>query len=332
MRLPARFVALVAAIACAFGAAEAAATRRAVEVAQGVYALMADPRATAQGDALSANAGFIVGPRGVVVIDSGTSHRDGLRIIAAVGRVTPRPIRLVVLSHPGQAAVFGAAAFQSRGIPVLMHRRAASLMAGRCHACLENLKGALGEEAMAGTRVAVPDRLVDGDEAIDVIGRRLRLIAPAGSSAPGALAVLDERTATLFTGSIVSVRSVPDTRDADARGWPDALSSMASTRCRRLVPAHGAVGRCTDIAPFARYLADLEERVARLVRDGVGLVDLARHCELPAYASWEGYDARHAPNASRAYLRLERALFDEAPSSPAAKASGAPMGGGAAMP
>lgn len=298
---------MAAAVVFALAATEAAAKRRTIKVAHGVYLLAADARGP------SANVGFIVGPRGVVVIDSGTSRRDGAAIIAAVREVTARPIRLLVLTYPGQEAIFGAAAFQARGIPVLMHARAAALVSQRCHACLESLTETLGRDAMAGTDLPVADRLLHEGEALELIGRRVQIISPGAASAPGALAVLDQRTRTLFAGSIVSVRTVPDVRDADARQWRDALDTLAATRCTRLVPAQGAVGRCADIPAFARYLEDLDDRVAGLLRDGVGLVELARRGELPAYATWEGYGSRHGRNAAHVYLRMERALFENAP-------------------
>jgi len=287
-----------------------AAEHEMARVAEGVYALRPAAEAGAEDRLLRANVAFVVGPRGVAVIDTGISYREGLDIIAAVRRVTRRPIRFAILTHPSQEAIFGAAAFQAQRIPVLMHRDAAALMANRCEMCLQNLKEALGTDAMSATRVVVPDRLIDDDEVIDAIGRKLRVIAPAWSSAPGALAVLDERTSTLIAGNLVSIRSVPDTRDADARGWRQALAVLAATRCRNLVASHGAIGRCSDIDSFARYFSDLETRVAALMREGIGLAELGDRCDMPEYANWDRYDALHRANASRIYLRMERALFD----------------------
>ncbi len=302
-------VAIILAIACGAGTADAS-DREVVRVDDGVYLLRA-PGATASAEELRrANAAFVVGPRGVVVVDSGISYRDGRSILAAVKKVTRRPVRLVILTQPEQEAIFGAAAFKEAGIPVIMHREAANLMASRCEACLRNLERFLGTDAMSGTRVIEPDRVVSESETIDAIGRRLRLIALAPSSAPGALAVLDERTSTLFAGNIVSIRTVPDTRDADARGWRDALATLASTRCRHLVPSFGAAGSCADIAAFARYLDDLEARVSALLREGTSLAELEDRCELPEYARWDRYGALHRANANRAYLRLEKAMFD----------------------
>jgi hypothetical protein len=174
---------------------------------------------------------------------------------------------------------------------------------------LRDLNATFGEAAMEKTRVVVPDRLIDGDIVLDLIGRPLRVIAPPRSSAPGAIAVLDERTATLVAGTIVSIDTVPDAQDGDARGWRDALATLSATRCRRLVPAYGPPARCSDIARFARYFNDLDARVGALLREEVSLAELGDRADLPEYAAWARYGALHRANASRAYLRLERDIF-----------------------
>lgn len=255
------------------------------------------------------NVGFVVGPRGVVVVGSGGSAAHGREVIAAVARTTDRPIRLVVLTHAGQESIFGAAAFQEAGIPVLMHRNAARLMAERCDGCLRRLQDALGERTMAGTRVVTPDRLVPGSGPLDVIGRRLLLVAPAATRAIGAMAVLDPQTRTLFAGNLVAIQRVPDMRDTDGAGWPDALAELGRAHCAHLVPSVGRLGTCSDLAPLAGYFAALDLRVRELLRHDVGLADVAARSALPQFAAWDGYADLHAQNAQRAYLRLERSLF-----------------------
>ena len=276
-------------------------------VAPGVYVLLGRRGPIAPwNEGRVANIAFVVGPRGVVVVDSGVSAAHGEAAIAAVTEVTPQPIRLLVLTHAGQEAVFGAAAFQARGIPVLMHRSGAERMAARCDGCLRGLRDMLGDEAMAATRVVVPDRVVEGGGPLDVIGRPLRLIAPADPAASGQLAVLDATTGTLMTGALVTVDHLPDLRDTDGVPWPDALAELRATQCRHLVPAFGRPGTCADIAQVALYFTALERRVRELLAAGVGLADVARRCDLPQFAGFDGYAMLNAQNAHRTYLRLER--------------------------
>ena len=294
------------AVGMAFAAAPAP-----VVVAPGVYALMGQPGEIAPANlGRIANIAFVVGPRGVVVVESGVSFRHGEEIIAAVGRITRKPIRLVVITHASQEVVFGAAAFQARGIPVWMHRSDAALMAARCGACLRTLQDELGERTMAGTRVVEPDRVVSESHSLDVIGRRLLLIAPGEREAPGTLALLDETTGTLFAGSLVSIRRIPDLRDVDGKGWLEALAALKATNCIHLVPAFGRLGSCADIDASARYVAALDGHVRALLAAGVGLAELPARCDLPEFAAWDGYAALHARNANRAYLRIEQDSFN----------------------
>ena len=70
----------------------------------------------------NANAGFIVTPEGVVVIDVIGSPRLGRRLIATIKTVTDRPIRYVIITHNHPDHAYGAAAFQGlEGVTVITH-------------------------------------------------------------------------------------------------------------------------------------------------------------------------------------------------------------------
>ena len=308
--LPTLLLVAIALLAAAHAVFAHSATPTSRMIAPGVYVVPGDAGdiARANGGRI-ANAAFIVGPRGVVVVESGVSFRHGEAIIAAVEAVTRRPIRLVIITHAAQDVLFGAAAFQVRGIPVLMHRDAAALMAARCDTCLRTLNETLGAQTMAGSRVVTPDLTMTQTTMIDVIGRPLRLIAPASASSPGALAVYEAATRTLIAGDLATIDRIPDLRDADGKPWREALAALAATRCRHLVPSLGKLGSCADLVALDRYFAALDERVRELVGAGVGLADVAQRAELPQFAGWDGYQQLHASNANRAYLAVERAGF-----------------------
>ena len=303
---------IVLILAASFAAHDArAAPWTAVMVAPGVYALPGTGGEIGpQNGGRVANVALVIGPRGVIVVDTGISYREGEQIIAAVRRVTNRPIRLAIVTHPSQEAIFGAAAFQAQGIPVLAHRSSAEMIAARCETCLRNLRSVLGEEMMAATRVIQPDRLIDGDEMLDVIGRPLLLIAPPWSSAPGAIAVFDESTSTLIAGNLVAIHRIPDMRDADPKAWRDALVQLASLRCRHLIPGYGPIGKCADIRTFTDYFAALDSRVEALMKSGVSLAELRDRIDLPEFARWDQYGLLHPQNANYTYLRIERLQFE----------------------
>ncbi len=289
-----------------------AATPAPVVVAPGVYALMGQPGEIAPANlGRIANVAFVVGPRGVVVVESGVSFRHGEEIIAAVASYHPQADS--PSGHHARRARRSCSArrpFRRGGFPYGCIASDAALMAARCGTCLRTLQDELGERTMAGTRVVEPDRVVSKSQSLDVIGRRLLLIAPGGREAPGTLALLDETTGTLFAGSLVSIGRIPDLRDVDGKGWLEALAALKATNCIHLVPAFGRLGSCADIDASARYVAALDEHVRALLAAGVGLAELPARCDLPEFAAWDGYAALHVRNANRAYLRIEQDSFN----------------------
>jgi glyoxylase-like metal-dependent hydrolase (beta-lactamase superfamily II) len=262
------------------------------------------------------NGGFVVGAKGVLVIDAGVSHAQGRERLAAVRAATRAPVLGVLLTHAMQDFIFGATAFQDDGIRVLMHKDAAQLTTARCETCLKTLKRELGDAAMAGTRVPKADRVfataAEARAALPDIGRALRLVfaEPKSQTASlGATALFDEASGTLFAGALLDARTVPDIQDADLAAWQAARVGLRGFNARRIVPGRGPVGGAAIIDEVDAYLGALEASVDAFVKAGHPLSDVADAIELPRFAGWDRYDTTHRRNASILYLRRERELI-----------------------
>jgi glyoxylase-like metal-dependent hydrolase (beta-lactamase superfamily II) len=281
-----------------------------VEVEAGVYLLPGRPGpVTADNLGRVGNAGFIIGRRAVMVIDSGTSHRHGQALLAAIAQVTPLPVQLALVTHARQEFVFGASAYQARGIPVHMQRDAAALMAARCENCLKLLRAELGDEPMRDTRVFKPDVLFEQTHVIETLGRPVLVQAHGHASSPGDTSVFDVRSGTLFAGGLLDNRQIPDIQDSDLDGWRRAWSSFRGLRISTIVPGHGAATTPDLVAINERYLSQLERRCARLLKDGAALSEVPDAADLPDFSRWALYDTVHRRNASIMFLRLERQLL-----------------------
>lgn len=294
----------------AAGCAGVPAAGRAVEVARGVWVV---PGALGAADEQNlgriGNAGFIVGPDGVVVIDTGTSFAHGQALLATIAGVTDKPVRLAIVTHTRPEFLFGGGAFQARGIPVRMHRRTATLMQSRCETCLRTLRTVVGDAPLARTALYKPDQLFDEPHTLDLIGRPLRVLYFGHSSGPGDTAVLDEASGTLFAGGLLDAGRVPDIQDSELAGWRRALAALRTLQPRHVVPGHGAPGGVALVDGVERYLAQLEARVRAMVEAGASLLGAADEAELPDYSGWDQYDVIHRRNASVAFLRFERELL-----------------------
>jgi glyoxylase-like metal-dependent hydrolase (beta-lactamase superfamily II) len=286
----------------------------AIEVEAGVYMVpgLAGAPSQANGGRIG-NTGFIVGRSGVMAIDSGTSHAHGQALLAAITQVTPLPVRLLLVTHARQEFVFGASAFQARGVPVHMQRRAAALMAARCDNCLKTLRAELGEEAMRGTVVFKPDQVFDDTHVVETIGRPVLVQHHGHASGPGDTSAFDVRSGTLFAGGLMGNRRIPDIQDSDLDGWRRALGGLNNLRINTIVPGHGPAGGPEMIADNQRYLAQLERRCAQLLEQGAALSEVPDAATLPEFSRWDHSDGVHRRNAAIMFLRLESRLLREEP-------------------
>lgn len=282
-------------------------TGRAEPLAPGVYMVRGSGGETAPENlGRTGNAGFIVGPRGVLVIDTGVSYRQGVALLAEIARVTPLPVLRALVTHTRQEFLFGAGAFRERGIPVHMHRSAAQLMAARCEGCLKTLVRVLGEDEMRGTAMFKPDVVFDAAHPIDLIGRPVQVLFYGHSSGPGDVAVFDPAGGVLFAGGLLDQGYIPDVQDGELATWATALGALQALPLRRVVPGHGPAGGPALVGQVADYLAQLQTRMAELLARGAALSEVAELAELPAFKGWDQYDTIHRRNASVVYLRLER--------------------------
>lgn len=285
--------------------ARAADALEALPVTPGVYAVTGaigtpEPRNRAE----VANAGFIVGPTGVIVIDTGISMRSGRALLRAIRAVTDRPVALVILTHANQEFVFGAGAFADAGVEISAHRETIALMSARCQHCLDLLRPLLGED-LDETRLVLPTRVFETTIRLPVGGTLIDVLHFGWASTPGDVAVFHPASGVAFAGGMVVSGHIPRIRDCDFRGWQAALARLRALPIRRVVPGFGPVGGPEAIDATAGYLRALDDRVQALYRDGVSLLHALEQSDLESYRGWAAYDAHHRRNVLHRYLQLE---------------------------
>jgi len=310
--------ALLALAAAARDASAAPAGDLALEpVAPGVYVQRGrdDPPFTA-------NRGVLIGPSGVLVINPGRSHADGAALLAAIGRLTARPVVLAIDTQATPDAVLGNSAFAARGVPILAHRATAAFMARNCTACIAGFAQQSGATPDATPAVA-PNWLIDGSTTLQPGGRTVELLHLGWTEQPGTLAVYDRASGVLFTGNLARIDHLPDVHAAHLPAWRDALRRLRALGPRRVVPGHGPVAGPARLDEVASYLAQLEQATAAAYASGMSLQDAVATVAAPAFRGWTGYAGGQERNVHFVYLDLERAELD-ALAPPARRAAEAP--------
>lgn len=279
------------------------------EVAPGVYVVRgvsAEPD-PANGGAVI-NSGFVVGLRGVVVIDSGPHRRYGEALLAAIRRVTAKPVKLVINTHPHPENVLGNGAFAQRGVPIVATARTRDLMELRCPVCITNLRARLGDEWMQGTQIVLPDQTIGASRHLRTGGRRLHLIPVGWAHTEGDLAVFDEASGVLFAGGLVYADEIPYTRESRIEGWVAALDVLRALPVRHVVPGHGPVGGPERLENTRRYLRGLLDIARTQLERGVDASGAAA-ADLPEFSGWALHAERHDLNVQHAFGELEEGMW-----------------------
>jgi len=255
------------------------------------------------------NAAFVVTPAGVVVIDALGSPPLAEELIAAIRRITPQPVKQVVVTHYHADHVYGLQAFQALGATVIAHRSGQAYL----HSDTAKLRLQASREEMAPwiderTRLVPADRWIDGPERFTLGGVEfvLQPVGPAHTAEDLVVFLPDRRV--LFAGDIVFRGRVPFVGQADSGSWVAALDKLVGFDAALIVPGHGPASSSAqaDLKLTRDYLLHLRQTMGEAARN------LEPFEEAYAKADWSRFEhlplfkAANRINAYNTYLLMEQ--------------------------
>ncbi len=251
------------------------------------------------------NIGFIVGSKGVAVIDTGGSPKVGAQLHAAIRKVTRLPILYVINTHVHPDHSLGNAAFKNDHPAFVGNEKLAAIMAQRKDAYLRNEPGWVGADA-EGAEMIPPTLTVEGSKTLDLGGRSLQLTAYPVAHSPSDLTVFDSATRTLWTGDLLFIERTPSI-DGDLKGWLQVIAQMRNVPAAVVVPGHGPVTKDLRMAldNEERYLGKLLEEVRTSIKQGKSMEQTIVEAVQSEKDKWVLFDIVNRRNVSLVYPVLE---------------------------
>jgi cyclase len=284
------------------------------EVASGVWAAI-DNR-SAKGGGSGANAGFVIGADGVLVVDTFQHPAAAQELLNAIRQKTKLPIRFVVNTHYHIDHVAGNTIFAGAGATILAQQNV------RAWERTENLKF-FGPEITPAQKqmvesLALPNiTYKDGVELY--LGSRRAIVVSLPGHTGGDSVVFIPDANVVFTGDLFWNHTLPNLIDASTKPWIASLDTILQHHpAATFVPGHGEVGKASDVRDFRNYLQDLRADIAQAQAAGksddsltaVVLPELQRK-----YGSWNFFAYFAKPDIH--YTDLELRGKKRIPQSPA---------------
>jgi glyoxylase-like metal-dependent hydrolase (beta-lactamase superfamily II) len=281
---------------------------KAEKVADNVYAIVGPlGQRSADNDGLNANFGFIVTPKGVILIDSGASLVGAKKIEAAIAGVTKQPVRWVVNTGSQDHRWLGNGYFAGKGAEVIAMSRTAATQAEYAAQHMAGLTRFLGKR-MQGTQPLPAPNTLTGDSATLERGGETFELTVTNAHFPGDAWVWLPKRRVMFSGDLVYVdRLLGVLPWSSVKNGQQAFKALAALKPARIVPGHG---RVCDLAQAQRETGDyydfLADKVGAAAREMEPLVaTLDSYADLPAFRHLDNYEGLHRANMNRAFTEFE---------------------------
>jgi quinoprotein relay system zinc metallohydrolase 2 len=251
------------------------------------------------------NASFVVGSKGVAVIDTGGSVKVGKQLREAIRKVTPLPVLYVINTHVHPDHVYGNASFLADNPKFIGHDKLATAMELRREQYAKLNARLLGKDA-EGSELIKPTMSVKTTLELDLGDRKLVLMAHPNAHTNTDVSVMESKASTLFTGDLLFIERTP-TLEGDIKGLIGELEKLKTSPTKQVVPGHGPVTKDWKVAieNELRYLNALLTDIRTSIKNGESMESAMNTAAAGEKDKWKLFDIANRRNVNVIYPALE---------------------------
>lgn len=260
------------------------------------------------------NAGFVITPQSVVVIDALGSPRLAERLTAAIRQLTPLPISDVILTHYHADHIYGLQHFKALGARITAHASAKEyLQSDTARLRLEASRTDLAPWIDDKTRLVEADRWISGPTTLKIGGWVFELDHVGPAHTPEDLTVFVPQEKLLFAGDLFFNGRLPFVGKANSSQWILSLEQLLKHDATAVVPGHGpaSMNPKQDIGMTRDYLKYLRRTMGQAVADFVPFEEAYQATDWTAFQATPLFAFANRMNAYNTYLLMEEEALEK---------------------
>jgi cyclase len=210
------------------------------------------------------NTGFVVGKDGVIVFDAKMTLDSAKEMLAAIAKITPKPVTHVILSHSDADHVNGLSAFP-KGVTIIAQEN-----------CKKEMEASKDSPRPA-PQDYLPTKTFDKqlDLTIDGVRVQLRHWVPAHTSGDVVMLLPDEKIA--FGGDLVDFTQfayVHEQKGGNTEGWITSMKEIIALDADTYVSGHGPLQTKDALKAKLAAVESRRQKIKEMVAAGKSLADI----------------------------------------------------------
>lgn len=246
----------------------------------------------------SANSTFLIGDKGILVVDTGLNSQEGGKLLEEIHKISPLPVLWIVNTHyhPDHRGGNNTVGLDALVISTAYTRE-------------QVLRAGKRQPGSKPPPEYVLNVNFEKEVTLFIGNHEVRIYHPGPAHTRGDLIVYFPDEHAIATGDLFLTNSCPAMDDGDMENWIKALDRVLALPVEHVVPGHFAVASLSEVQHFRDYLADLRDQVAGMYRRGFTLAQVKRGLKMEKYQAlrqFPQYEATFADNAAAYYQQLQR--------------------------
>jgi cyclase len=260
-------------------------------IGPGLYAYISDNDS-------SSNASFLVGSKGILVVDTGVDAKEGGKLVEAIRGVSSLPVQFIVNTHYHRDHQGGNSIAGPSAVVI-----STDWTRERTLAVIQSSPSSEGS-GLRPAHVTFREKLT-----IHLNPYSAEIYFPGKAHTSGDALVYFPHQRAIAMGDLFLNRSSPAMDDGSVESWIGALDEVLAKPLDAVVPGHFELATRVELQRFHDYLRDLFTQVQTLSKKGAGLEQVRHDVHMEKYSDFRQYpqfQATFADNAEAIYRQLKQ--------------------------